>query len=74
MRAVEYEFQQSLPYRSQIVAAVHPDQLEDVGPVVEADLVFAHQQPSFDRPSAVNLKFLSLWPQARLGTSNSKPH
>jgi hypothetical protein len=30
MRAVEYEFQQSLPYRSQIVAAVHPDQLEDV--------------------------------------------
>src|SRR5438034_7222045 len=24
--------------------------------------------------SAVNLKFLSLWPQARLGTSNSKPH
>jgi hypothetical protein len=24
--------------------------------------------------SAVNLKFLSLWLQARLGTSNSKPH
>jgi hypothetical protein len=24
--------------------------------------------------SAVNLKFLSLWPQARSGTSNSKPH
>jgi hypothetical protein len=24
--------------------------------------------------SAVNLKFLSSWPPARLGTSNSKPH
>ena len=30
MRSVEWEFQQSLPYRSQIVAAVHPDQLEDI--------------------------------------------
>jgi hypothetical protein len=30
MRAVEWEFQQSLPYRAQIVSAVHPDQLEDV--------------------------------------------
>jgi hypothetical protein len=28
----------------------------------------------FPATSAVNLKFLSLWPQARLGTSNSKPH
>jgi hypothetical protein len=30
MRAVEYEFQQSLPFRSDIVAAVAPSQLEDV--------------------------------------------
>jgi len=30
MRAVEYEFQQSLPFRSQIVAATTPAQLQDV--------------------------------------------
>jgi hypothetical protein len=30
MRAVEYEFQQSLPYRSQIVSAATPAQLQDV--------------------------------------------
>jgi hypothetical protein len=30
MRAVEYEFQQSLPLRNAIVSAAHPDQLADV--------------------------------------------
>ena len=30
MRAVEYEFQESLPYRSQIVSAATPAQLQDV--------------------------------------------
>ncbi len=30
MRAVEYEFQQSLPFRSDIVAATNPNQLDDV--------------------------------------------
>lgn len=30
MRAVEYELQESLPFRAQILSAVHPDQLEDV--------------------------------------------
>jgi hypothetical protein len=30
MRSVEWELQQSLPYRSLIVSAAHPDQLEDV--------------------------------------------
>lgn len=29
MRAVEYEFQQSLPLRDEVLAARHPDQLED---------------------------------------------
>jgi len=33
-----------------------------------------HRESRLEQHSAVNLKFLSFKPQARVGTSNSKPH
>ncbi|MBI4508522.1 MAG: hypothetical protein HY698_02720 [Deltaproteobacteria bacterium] len=37
MRAVEYEFQQSLPLREQILTATHPDQLHDAIRMLEQE-------------------------------------
>jgi hypothetical protein len=37
LNAIEYEFQQSLPYRADIAVAVHPDQLEDVVMALKAE-------------------------------------